>query len=160
MEFVRTQDWNKAIMRAYGYSKDEKDLSQKIYQAKKTILKKAELQEILSSIGIDNVTVGRGLRQLIDADKPIIYRGRLAKDEKGNTIELPDWGARYNGLKLAADMLGMVQKQQSFDIVRQQNNLIVYVESEKDAKKRVHESKEKQQSVEVGNEAYSVEGKD
>ena len=160
MEFVRTQDWNKAIMKAYGYNGDEKDLSQKIYQAKKTILRKAELQEILASIGIDNVTVGRGLHDLIDANKPVIYRGRLMKDDSNKTIELPDWNARYNGLKLAADMLGMVQKQQAFDIVRQQNNLIVYVENERDAKKRIHEAEQRKKTVEVGNEAYEVEGED
>lgn len=142
------QPAKKAIMEVYGYTKDDKYLAQKVRNQKVKLLHDRSVAEIVELYGITITKIGQKVGELLEATKPVYYLGDKLEDMADNR-------ARVEAVKIAMDLLGVGHKAGSKqDIAKQVNNLIVFVESEEDARERIEQDSSEH---EVIKKSYSVE---
>jgi hypothetical protein len=141
-------------MKAYGYSETDPYLSNKISLIKKRVLKMS-VARVMESAGIDKMTVATKLKALMDADATIVYNGQISKDKDGNVVKIPDNRIRLAATTLVSNMMGLIPNGPTADIHKQTtNNLIVFIEDEVSARKRVESDKTGQ---EILAKSYRVE---
>lgn len=145
----------KAIIKVYGYDENDPNLAQKVWQKKKNLTKTDRMAELFACAGVDKPYLASKLKQLLEAESPVIYRGQISKDKEGNSIIIPDNRVQLQALSLLANILGVVQKGTSVDLSKEVNNLIVFVEDETSARRRVEEDVSRQQ--EIIQKSYTVE---
>jgi hypothetical protein len=145
----------KAIMKVYDYKENDKYLAQKIAQRRKSLVKTQKYDELFALVGVDKPYIAAKLKQLMEAENPVVYRGKVSKDEKGNVVTVPDNRVQLQATALAANIVGLIQKGTSIDLSREQNNLIVFVEDEESARRTIEENLRKQS--EIIKKSYKVE---
>ena len=145
----------RAIMKVYGYSVDDPYLAQKVWSRKKALLKSERVHELFLTAGVDKLEVAHKIKELMDAENPIIYKGQISTDENGDPITIPDLRTQLAATGLAANVLGLQQKQTSVDLSKRQSNLIVIVEDKKSARERIEQAV--QATKAVVQESYTVE---
>ena len=128
-------DWRKAIMKVYGYTKETKGVNQKVYSVKKNIQKNAQFREFLEVNGIDANRFAAKLNELLDA--------RITKSVGGELYEEPHFPTQLGALSLLADVMGVKQKNKSREIGTQNNSLIIVSSSKEEALKEVREIRER-----------------
>ena len=142
-----------AIIKVYNYDLTDPNLASKIWQRKKNIVKTDKMAELFAMAGVDKLAVASKIASLLDAKTPVVFHGKVQKDEDGNAVEVPDNRVQLSAATLASNILGINQKQQAVDISKQINNLIVLLEDPESARKRVIAEK---QENEVIQEDYKV----
>ena len=143
----------KAIVAICKYDPKDKWLPQKVWQKKQRLKKWEKANEVFGLVGIDKLKVATKLKELMDAEAPVVFHGKVMKDEDGKTVKVPDLKVQLATTALASNILGITQKQKSVDIERQVNNLIVFVEDKESARKRI---REEDQAHEVIKKSYEV----
>lgn len=146
----------KAIMAVYEYAADDPYLSQKVWQRKRALLQAEKTHELFATAGVSKLEIAHKLKELMEAENPVVYKGQISKDENGNIVTVPDHQTQIRAVGYAANILGLEQKQQTADLSRQPRNLIVIVEDETSARRRVAQANERQ----VKQESYTVTGED
>jgi len=126
----------RAIMEVYEYGEGDKYLSSKVSQIKKR-LHVVPLADVCAAQGITKHTIAAKVRELMDANDPVIYQGKVALDEKEKPLTTPNRRAQVQGTQMAANMLGLIQRGQPVEIDQQTVNFMVIMETEEDARKRV-----------------------
>jgi len=145
----------KAIIAVYDYSLTDPNLSSKVWSRKKNIVKTEKLAELFALAGVDKLKVANKLSELLEAKSTIVFHGKIMKNEDGSNVEIPDNRTQLSAATLASNILGINQKNQTVDISRQINNLVVFMEDVDSARKRVASD---EQAKEVIQEDYKVTG--
>lgn len=129
----------KAIIEVYEYDKDDPSLPQKVWQRKRRLAKTEKLNELFAVAGVDKLKIAAKIASLMDAETPVVFHGKVMKDEKDEIVTVPELKVQLAAVTLASNIMGITQKQKSTDIGQQVNNLVVFIEDEKDARKRIAE---------------------
>lgn len=140
-------DWNKAVQEVYGYDPNDKNFSDKCYQLRRRIENKEEVAEIFAMANVNMPRLASKIDEWLDAKKKIIWQGEIAKDEKGNDIEVPDYKTQQTAWDYAEKMINKNRKKNS-NVNLQSMNLVVTVENPEQAK---------QTAKQINQEDYEVE---
>lgn len=166
-EFARdgkANPMNRALIEVFEYDPKDKYLSQKLWQKKQRLRRWDKANKIFAAVGVDKFAVAAKIKDLMNAKAPVIFHGKVMKDEDGKVVVVPELKVQMAATALASNILGITQKQKSVDIEKQvNNNLIVFVESDEDAKKRIKDEanarkriKEEDVAHEVVQQSYEV----
>lgn len=121
-----------AYRKVYGIKETDtpEKISKKASKVWNRIIGNEELKEVFKKFGLDAPMVAAQITTGLKATKPLVYQGKIMKDEEGNPIELPDNQMRTAILLLLTNILGFQQKHNAGNIMVQNNRLIVYVHDE------------------------------